>query len=148
MVQRKRLNMKSNTPISKIMTTNVIALTLNNSLLDAEQLFKSYKIRHIPVVRNKDIIGILSLTDLQRISFTDLNIEHHDEIEDTLFENLSVEQVMIKNPIQIVSTKTIKEVAEILSKNEFHALPIVEDHELIGIVTTTDLLNYMISQYD
>ncbi|MEI6864899.1 CBS domain-containing protein [Flavicella sp.] len=140
--------MKSNTPISKIMTTNVIALTLNNSLLDAEQLFKSYKIRHIPVVRNKDIIGILSLTDLQRISFTDLNIEHHDEIEDTLFENLSVEQVMIKNPIQIVSTKTIKEVAEILSKNEFHALPIVEDHELIGIVTTTDLLNYMISQYD
>lgn len=67
--------MESNTPISKIMTTNVIALTLNNSLLDVEQLFKSYKIRHIPVVRNKDIIGILSLTDLQRISFTDLNID-------------------------------------------------------------------------
>ena len=138
--------MDSNTPISKIMTTNVIALTLNNSLLDAEQLFKSYKIRHIPVVRNKDIIGILSLTDLQRISFADTNENHEPEIVDTYFENLSVEQVMIKNPIQVVSTKTIKEVAQILSKNEFHALPIVEDHELIGIVTTTDLLNYMIEQ--
>lgn len=65
-----------------------------------------------------------------------------------MFENLSVEQVMIKDPIQVVSTKTIKEVAEILSKNDFHALPIVEDHELIGIVTTTDLLNYMIAQYN
>ena len=54
---------------------------------------------------------------------------------------------MVKNPIQIMSTKTIKEVALILSKNEFHALPVVEDHELIGIVTTTDLLNYMIEQY-
>lgn len=139
--------MDSKTLISKIMTTNVIALTLNNSLLDAEQLFKSYKIRHIPVVRNKDIIGILSLTDLQRISFTDIDEHHQLEIEDTLFESLSVEQIMVKNPIQIKSTKTIKEVAEILSKNEFHALPIVEDHELIGIVTTTDLLNYMIEEY-
>jgi len=55
---------------------------------------------------------------------------------------------MVKDPIQIISSKTIKEVAEMLSKNEFHALPIVEDHELIGIVTTTDLLNYMIAQYN
>lgn len=140
--------MDNDTPISKIMTTNVIALTLNNSLLDAEQLFKSYNIRHIPVLRNKDIIGILSLTDLQRISFTDINQEHTPETEDTYLENLSGEQVMVKDPIQIISSKTIKEVAQILSKNEFHALPIVEDHELIGIVTTTDLLNYMIAQYN
>lgn len=142
------LLMDINTPISKIMTTNVIALTLTNSLLDAEQLFKSYKIRHIPVVRNKDIIGILSLTDLQRISFVDINQEHSPEIVDSYFEGLSVEQVMVKDPIQVNSSKTIKEVAEILSKNEFHALPIVEDHELIGIVTTTDLLNYMIAKYN
>lgn len=142
------LLMDINTPISKIMTTNVIALTLTNSLLDAEQLFKSYKIRHIPVVRNKDIIGILSLTDLQRISFVDINQEHAPEIVDSYFEGLSVEQVMVKDPIQVNSSKTIKEVAEILSKNEFHALPIVEDHELIGIVTTTDLLNYMIAKYN
>ena len=139
--------MDSNTPISKIMTTNVISLTLNNSLLDAEQLFKSYKIRHIPVVKNKDIIGILSLTDLQRISFVDVYGEGELQTEGTLYGMLDVAQVMVKNPIQIMSTKTIKEVAQILSKNEFHALPIVEDHELIGIVTTTDLLNYMIEQY-
>lgn len=139
--------MDSKTPISKIMTTNVISLTLSNSLLDAEQLFKSYKIRHIPVVKNKDIIGILSLTDLQRISFVDFYGKNQLETEDTIYEMLGVEQVMVKNPIQIKSTKTIKEVAQILSKNEFHALPIVEDHELIGIVTTTDLLNYMINEY-
>lgn len=138
--------MDSNTPISKIMTTNVISLTLNNSLLDAEELFKSYKIRHIPVVRNKDIIGILSLTDIQRISFVDVYGESELQSEGTIYGSLGVEQVMVKEPIQIKSTKTIKEVAQILSKNEFHALPIVEDHELIGIVTTTDLLNYMIEQ--
>lgn len=138
--------MDSNTPISKIMTTNVIALTLNNTLLDAEQLFKSYKIRHIPVVKDKDVIGILSLTDLQRISFVDMYKDEATEMEGSIYENMTVEQVMVKKPIQINSKKTIKQVAQILSKNEFHALPIVEDHELIGIVTTTDLLNYLVKQ--
>lgn len=139
--------MKRNEPISKIMSTNVISLTLNNSLLDAEQLFKSYKIRHIPVVEKKDIIGILSLTDLQRISFVDNFGEKEIEADNAVYEMLGVEQVMVKNPIAVRSDKTIKEVAEILSRNEFHALPIVEDHELIGIVTTTDLLYYMLEQY-
>ena len=139
--------MNRNEPISKIMSTNVISLTLNNSLLDAEELFKSYKIRHIPVVEKKDIIGILSLTDLQRISFVDNFGEEEIDIDNAVYEMLGVEQVMVKNPIAIRSDKTIKEVAEILSKNEFHALPVVEDHELIGIVTTTDLLYYMLAQY-
>tara|TARA_B100000809_G_scaffold266925_1_gene333086 strand:- start:10505 stop:10924 length:420 start_codon:yes stop_codon:yes gene_type:complete len=138
--------MDSNTPISKIMTTNVISLTLSNSLLDAEQLFKSYKIRYIPVVKDKDIIGILSLTDLQRMSFVGLCDEGALQTEDSMSGVMGVEQVMVKNPIQIKSNKTIKQVAQILAKNEFYALPIVEDHELIGIVTTTDLLNYMIEQ--
>lgn len=139
--------MKRNEPISKIMSTNVISLTLNNSLLDAEQLFKSYKIRHIPVVEQKDIIGILSLTDLQRISFANNFGEAEFNADTVVYEMLGVEQVMVKNPIAIRSDKTIKEVAEILSQNEFHALPVVEDHELIGIVTTTDLLYYLLEQY-
>ena len=42
--------------------------------------------------------------------------------------------------------ETIKEVAEILAKNEFHALPVVDDSNLVGIVTTTDLINYLLKQ--
>jgi len=44
-------------------------------------------------------------------------------------------------------TATIKEVAEILSKKEFHALPVIENDKLVGIVTTTDLINYLLEQY-
>ena len=40
----------------------------------------------------------------------------------------------------------IKEVAKILARREFHALPVVEDGCLVGIVTTTDLVNYLIKQ--
>lgn len=43
---------------------------------------------------------------------------------------------------------TIKEAAEILAKKEFHALPVCEDHVLVGIITTTDLIKYLINQYN
>lgn len=59
----------------------------------------------------------------------------------------SVEQVMSKNLVKVSPDTTIKEVAEILSKREFHALPVVLDELLVGIVTTTDLIKYLIYQY-
>jgi CBS domain-containing protein len=61
---------------------------------------------------------------------------------------LSIEQIMVKNPIKVTSNITIKSVAEILAKNEFHALPVVDLDELVGIVTTTDLLKYLLEQYE
>lgn len=59
----------------------------------------------------------------------------------------SVEQVMARNLVKVSPDTTIKEVAEILSKREFHALPVVLDELLVGIVTTTDLIKYLIDQY-
>jgi CBS domain-containing protein len=54
---------------------------------------------------------------------------------------------MAKNLTSIQSSATIKEVAEILAKKEFHALPVVDDGALVGIVTTTDLINFLIEQF-
>lgn len=139
--------MRKREPVSKIMSTKLITINHTNTLLDAERLFKKNKIRHIPVVNKKKIVGILSLTDLLRLSFVDTYGEDDSDVDTAIYNMLSIEQVMVNNPVHISSNKTIKEVAEILSKQEFHALPVVDDGELVGIVTTTDLLNYMLEQY-
>ncbi len=139
--------MKKRAPISTIMTQNVITLNNTDDLLTAEKLFKKHHIRHIPVIKGSTAIGMLSYTDLLRISFADA-IEDEDTNVDTIVYNMfTIEQVMAKNLVTVTSTATIKEVAEILSKNEFHALPVVNDGKLIGIVTTTDLINYLLEQF-
>ncbi len=139
--------MKKRTPISSIMTRNVITLNHSDDLETAERLFKSKKIRHIPVVDGSAIIGMLSYTDLLRISFADSIDEDEDSVDTTVYNMFTIEQVMAKNLISIESSKTIKEVAEILAKKEFHALPVVDDGKLVGIVTSTDLINYLIEQF-
>lgn len=139
--------MKRREHVSKIMSTNLITVNLSNNLVEAEKLFNENSIRHIPVVNNKEIIGILSLTDLLRVSFVDAYGPDEKDIDSAVYNMLSIEQVMVKEPISVSPSNTIKEVAEILSKNEFHALPVKKGDKLVGIVTTTDLLNYLLEQY-
>ena len=140
--------MKRLEPVSKIMTKELITLSLSNDLYDAEKLFKEYHIRHIPVVEEEHIIGILSYSDLRRISFLDSFDSHEVKIDNAIYNMLSIQQIMVKNPIKVNSSISVKSVAEILSKNEFHALPVVENDILVGIVTTTDLLRYLLDQYE
>lgn len=139
--------MKKRTPISEIMTKDVITLNHTDDLETAEHLFKSKNIRHIPVVSGDNIIGMLSYTDLLRISFADAVDEDESTVDTVVYNMFTIEQVMAKNLTIVSSDITIKEVAEVLSKKEFHALPVVDNNKLVGIVTTTDLINYLIDQF-
>jgi len=138
--------MKKKEPISRIMTKDVITLTLDDSLFSAEKLFKKYHIRHIPVVENDGIIGMLSLTDLSRISFVD-SYNDGQSIDTAIYNMLTISQVMANNPKKVSSDSTIKDVAALLASKEFHALPVVDNDILVGIITTTDLLNYLVDLY-
>lgn len=136
--------MITNIPIADIMTKKIIALNRKDDLETAEMLFKKHKIRHIPVVHEDSIIGMLSYTDLLRISFADAFNEDEDEVDTVVYNMFTIEQVMAKNLVSVSSDTPIKEVAQLLAKKEFHALPVVDEGRLVGIITTTDLINYML----
>ncbi|WP_282041174.1 CBS domain-containing protein [Winogradskyella flava] len=138
--------MRQITPVSTIMSKNLIALNRTDDLERAELLFKRYNIRHIPVVTGDTIIGMLSYTDLLRISFADAVDEDESEVDTLVYNMFTIDQVMVKNVTTVSSNTSIKEVAQILATKEFHALPVVDDGILVGIVTTTDLINYLLKQ--
>ncbi|WP_042244985.1 CBS domain-containing protein [Jejuia pallidilutea] len=139
--------MRAEISVSSIMTKNLIALTRSDDLERAELLFKRYKIRHMPVVSGETIIGMLSYTDLMRISYAETSSVKEDRLETVVYNNFTIEQVMQKDVVTISANTPIKEAAKILAEREFHALPVVEDSTLVGIVTTTDLLKYFIKQF-
>ena len=139
------INMKKRTPVSKIMTAQPITVNETNKVSDVAQIFKERSIHHIPVVSGSKLIGMISKTDMERISFV---TGTQDEKANTqIYDALSIDQVMTKNVVVVNSNTSIKEVAQILAKNEFHALPVVDNGELVGIVTTTDLMQYMLDQF-
>ncbi|RNC88455.1 MAG: CBS domain-containing protein [Winogradskyella sp.] len=139
--------MKKRTPISAIMTKDVITLNRTDSLETAEALFKKHNIRHIPVVSGNKIIGMLSHTDLLRISFADAIYDDEEYVDAVVYNMFTIDQVMAKNLVSVNTSTTIKEVAELLAEKEFHALPVVDKNTLMGIVTTTDLIQYLLKQF-
>ena len=59
---------------------------------------------------------------------------------------IKVEAIMQRNPVKIPVHLTIRGLAKILANHEFYALPVVDNRKLVGVVTTTDLLHYLVKK--
>ncbi len=141
--------MKKKEPVSTIMTRHAYTVQLTDSLYQVRDLILKHEIRHVPVVDGDKLVGIISKTDMNRLSFSTLFVGE-GQADDAVFEMLSVAQVMSQKPRVVKASDSIQTVAEILAKEEFHALPVVDEYEeskLVGIVTTTDVIRYMLEQY-
>jgi CBS domain-containing protein len=136
--------------LSDIMSRNMVVLHLRDGLSQAERLFKLHNIRHLPVMKGDKLIGMLSLTDLQRLSFAD-NFEavnpNEAGVDRALYNMIGIAQVMTQQVESVQISQSIPEVAAILAKREFHALPVLEGDKLVGIVTTTDLIRLLAEHY-
>ena len=139
--------MKKREPISHIMTKSVVTVNQNDDLKEVVAKLKSNSIRHIPVVNGKEVIGIISRTDINRLTFGAL-FDGQDGADEAILDMLTISQIMTSKPKTVSSDTVIKDLAEIFVKEEFHALPVVDNGVLKGIVTTTDVIRYLLEQYD
>ncbi|RZJ50265.1 MAG: CBS domain-containing protein [Flavobacterium sp.] len=139
--------MKKREPISHIMTKSVVTINQNDDLKIVIEKLKSNSIRHIPVVNGTEVIGIISRTDINRLTFGAL-FEGQDGADEAILDMLTISQVMTSKPKTVSSDIIIRDLAEIFVKEEFHALPVVDNGQLKGIVTTTDVMKYLLEQYD
>jgi len=132
--------------VSKIMTKQPVCLTSDVSVEYAKVVMYKHCIRHIPVVDDKKLVGILSKTDLDKV-------QQIDEIAKSkmtydMREIMNVSNVMTKSINTVQHDDTIKDAAEILSLGSYHALPVMSGDDVVGIVTTTDLVIYLLKFYE
>lgn len=137
--------MKKRIPISKIMSTDIVTVHEKQSLHEVAQLINEKSIRHVPVVSGNKIVGMLSKTDLDKISF--VNTVDGEQLTTLMYDVLTIAQVMNKNVLTIEHKDTIYDAALLLSENEFHALPVMDEDTLVGIVTTTDLIKFLLTLF-
>ena len=132
-------------PISELMTKQVIYLSSFDGLEVAEKTMKKNHIRHLPILNEGKMTGILSLTDLQRVSFANTLSETDENMGSMIYDMFTIEQIMTHHPVFVDVNDGIIKVLHILSENEFHALPVLDDDELVGIITSTDVIKYFLS---
>lgn len=138
--------MKKREPVSHIMTSHVQSVREEDSLQEVVEVFRKYKIRHLPVTKGGLISGMISSTDVNRLTFGRL-FENQDGADEAILQMLKVPQIMTSKIRTVRADTSIKEVAEIFASEHFHALPVTEGEQLKGIVTTTDVIRYLLEQY-
>lgn len=122
--------------VEEIMNRELHTLTPKNSVRDAVRLMREKNIRHVPIINNeKKVVGIITDHDIKKALPSCLREEPNSVIYDA-----AIEEVMTKNPIVGHPLDFVEEVALTFYESKISCLPIVSANELIGIVTTTDLL--------
>ena len=138
--------MKKREPVSHIMTKDVITVKENDKLSEVAAIFRKKGIRHLPVKKGGKIIGMISRNDINRLTFGAL-FDNQEGADEAILQMLTIPQIMTADLRTVSSDTPVREVAEIFSTAEYHSLPVVDDGELRGIVTTTDVIKYMLDQF-
>lgn len=139
--------MKRNEPVSHIMSTDLATVHLGNKLSEVHALLRQRKIHHVPVVSGTRFIGLLTASDLLRFSWGD-PYSHDPREVDVLLDTQSIRDAMQEDVRTILPTATVREAAQALVDGSFHSLPVVDARgDLVGMVTTTDLIRYLLAQY-
>ncbi len=137
--------MKHREPVSHIMSQDVKSVHRKQNLAEVQQLMDEFKIRHVPVVDGDAVVGMLSRTDIMHARYG--AIKGGEELQMNLLEQMPVEKAMTPDPQTVTPGLSIREVGGILHEKNFSALPVVEDKKLVGMVTTKDLIGYLLEQY-
>jgi len=133
--------MKANT-ISAIMTKEVVFVAPEQKLLDVKHIYEKENFHHhIPVVKNNQLVGMISLADFMY----SINGAGLDD-EDLIYTEKQVQDIMMPNPKCVDINTSIDDVAETLTKVRFRALPVVENKQLVGIVTTADIIRHYLAK--
>lgn len=123
------------------------AITVNekDSMQDAIKIMKKNKVGILPVIKNENLVGIVTDRDLKRASASDANsLEIHELIY--LISKIKIKDIMSGTPITVPPDFTVEETAEILLKNKISGVPVVDNNgHVLGIITQNDIFKVLIA---
>jgi len=127
--------------VRELMSTDLVTLIEDETLAHAQRCMARGRIRHLPVVRNGKLVGLLTHRDLLAASFSIFAEVDHSE-QRRIFGTVPVVEAMHRDVVTVPPDLSVREAARILLKNKYGCLPVVASSgELVGILTEADFLH-------
>lgn len=125
--------------VEEIMNKDVVTLTKDATIKDAMNTLNEHRIRHIPIVDEKNqVIGIVSDRDIRDAGPSTLDKDHKVNLDQPI-SIIMKRDVFTAHPLDFV-----EEISSDFYEYNIGCLPIVEDDRLVGIVTETDMLHTLV----
>ena len=129
------------THVRDIMSEQIVTISGDDSLSTVEDIMTLGGVRHMPVVRAGQLVGVVSERDLLRASLSNLT-EFGNEQRRAFLQVVEIKRVMSTPPVIIGPDASIKEAALMMAERKIGCLPVVDEGRLLGMLTETDVLRY------
>jgi len=129
--------------VEDVMQAPVITITPKTSLPEAMRLVRHRGIRHLPVVEDDRLVGIVSDRDLKQAMASPATALESHELR-YLLDAVTVDEIMTRAVVTVGRMFPIEEAARLMVTEKISALPVTERGKLIGIVTETDVLELFV----
>jgi acetoin utilization protein AcuB len=136
--------MMSNVPVvEQVMTREPSIVSPGDAIRAAVESMQKIKCRRLPVVEKGHLVGVVSSADLRRATNSPMVMRERWQ-DEFLLDHVTVGACMTPNPISVTPSTPIVEAARLMMDRKIGGLLVVDGERLVGIVTETDLLNYLI----
>ncbi len=119
--------------VGQIMRKDAVTITPDKRVGQALKLMQKHNIRHLPVVKNREMVGWITSRLLREVLLA------------SMLEVITVGDVMIEAPITVSPDTSVEEAARLMYEHKIGGMPVLEDDRLAGVITTMDLLAAFLS---
>lgn len=128
--------------VREIMMGSPVTLKPDETLDLANDVISLGRIRHIPIVEDGRLVGVLSERDMLGAAATTIfGLKHKSK--SALLKTFLIKDVMKKKVVTVTPDTPIKDAAHLMKEKKIGCVPVVNEGSLVGLVTTTDILRYV-----
>lgn len=126
------------------MTENVLAVETFDSIGVARRLMAKHRVNQLPVLDHDVLVGIVTDRDLRDAYPTSMMINRGKAI-DRFADSVTVEEVMSHDVFTVRPDTPLKKAVGLLRRHRIGSLPVVKNKNLVGIITRSDILDFVLS---
>jgi CBS domain-containing membrane protein len=143
-IKGKGTIMDRDVTVNELMTTEVLTLASHHPLTLADEVMSFERIRHLPVLEEGQVVGVVSQRDLFRAALA-AALGYQQRAHRMLRRTITITEVMSAPAITVPPETMVKDAARMMIEQKIGCLPVVKGNTLVGIITETDILRYVVN---
>lgn len=129
--------------VEQVMTPDPVTVSPTDPIRTAVERMRTRGCRRVPVTEDGKLVGIVSNIDLRRATNSPLVLRER-WYDDFILDHIPVRACMTPNPVTVSPQTLVLDAAKAMRDRKIGGLPVVQEGKLVGIITETDLLNFLI----
>jgi CBS domain-containing protein len=125
--------------VREIMAKDIEAVDRNDNLRTVEERMATKQLRHLPVLEQGEIVGVVTQRDLFKAAMSSA-MGYGEKAQQAYLQSVRVKEIMVYPVVTVSPDTSVAAAADMMITRGIGCLPVVDNQQLIGIVTKTDLL--------